>query len=343
VILLALFYFGNGKFEIHDEQENDIGDTDVKLRVHYCGVCGTDYHIAAGDLDKRIGTFPRVIGHEASGEIVSVGRNVHKWKPGDRVVVRPLKSCGVCEECKSGNENVCRNVKYLGIESEGAFQKYWVVNENIVHKCPETVDYKTAALVEPLAVCAHAIRRSQIKEGQTAVVIGGGPIGIMTALILKTRNIRVLISELDAGRINNCRNVGLDAVNPLETDLAEKVNELTDNQGASVVFEASGSQSGLNTAPELLRPNGRIVTIATYSREMNLDIRKLHYKQIELVTTRAYQKEDYEYVLSIMEQKTLPADRLITKIISLNELKDFLKESIHGNSEIKVLVDCYEG
>jgi 2-desacetyl-2-hydroxyethyl bacteriochlorophyllide A dehydrogenase len=337
---VALYYFGDGRFESGDEKEAELGADDVRIKVHYCGICGTDYHIAGGDLDARIAEFPRVIGHEAAGEIVETGSNVSDWKLGDRVVVRPLEVCGTCEECKSGNENVCRSVKYLGIEAEGAFQKNWVVDKSILHRCPDNVDYKEAALVEPLAVCAHAIKRSGIKPGETAVVIGGGPIGIMTALLLKETTVNVLVSEIDSGRRDNCRALGIDSVNPLEDDLTQRINELTDNRGVTVVFEASGSQAGLDTAPGLIEPNGRLVTIATYSRKMELDIRQLHYRQIKLVTTRAYQKDDFEYVLSLMEQEKLPADKLITKVVSLGNLKEFLEKSVSGNTNIKVLVDC---
>jgi 2-desacetyl-2-hydroxyethyl bacteriochlorophyllide A dehydrogenase len=335
---LALYYFGDGRFESGDEKETKPGADDVRIKVHYCGICGTDYHIAKGDLDGRIAEFPRVIGHEAAGEIVETGENVSDWKIGDRVVVRPLAVCGACEECKSGNENVCKSVKYLGIEAEGAFQRFWTVDKSILHRCPDNVDFKEAALVEPLAVCAHAIKRSDIKTGDTAVVIGGGPIGIMTALLLKEKAVNVLVSEIDSGRRDNCKSLGIDAVNPLETNLLEKVNKLTGGCGVAVVFEASGSQAGLDTAPGLIKPNGRLVTIATYSRKMELDIRQLHYRQIKLVTTRAYQKDDFEYVLSLMEQKKLPAEKLITKVISLDELKEFLGKSVNGN--IKVMVDC---
>lgn len=338
--MLALLYFGNGKFELSDEPDSELSADDVRIKVHYCGICGTDYHIANGDLDARIADFPRVIGHEASGEIVETGEAVTEWNVGDRVVVRPLNVCGVCEACQSGNENICRQVKYLGIEGEGAFQKFWVVDKSILHRCPDNVDYREAALVEPLAVCAHAVKRSEILPGQTAVVIGGGPIGSMTALLLKLRDVNVVVSEIDSGRRDNCTKLGLHTVNPATADLVETVNKLTGGRGAAVVFEASGSQAGLDIAPELLRPNGRLVTIATYAKKMELDIRKLHYRQIQLVTTRAYQKDDYEYVLSLMEQKKLPAQQLITKIIPLGELKDFLKANINGNSQIKVLVDC---
>jgi 2-desacetyl-2-hydroxyethyl bacteriochlorophyllide A dehydrogenase len=337
---MALYYLGNGKFENGEEKESVLNKHQVRVKVFYSGICGTDYHIAKGELDGRIADFPRIIGHEASGEITETGEDVKGWKAGDRVVVRPLQVCQSCEECRTGDENVCTDVKYLGIESDGSFQKNWVVNESILHKIPEELDNRSAALAEPLAVCCHAVKRAGITEKQKAVIIGGGPIGIMTALVLKSKNNDVMVSEIDSKRIENCRRLGIEIVNPTEEDLSEKINDWTNGRGADVVFEASGSQAGLDSANELLHPNGKIVTIATYGKVMNLDVRKLHYKQISLVTTRAYQKDDFEYALTLMKQRKIPTDALITKVISLTELKDYLAAAQRGTSEIKVLVDC---
>jgi 2-desacetyl-2-hydroxyethyl bacteriochlorophyllide A dehydrogenase len=338
---MALYYLGNGKFELGNEKETSPGRHQIKVKVFYSGICGTDYHIAKGELDGRIAEFPRIIGHEASGEIIEVGEDVKRWEVGDRVVIRPLQSCHSCEECKAGNENICTKVRYLGIESDGSFQKNWIVDENVVHRIPEEIGYPAAALAEPLAVCCHAVKRSEIASGQKAVVIGGGPIGIMTALVLKSKGSDVIVSEMDSRRLEHCKEFGIEMVNPTEEDLLSRINDWTGGRGVSVVFEASGSQSGLGSAHELLHANGKIVTIATYGKVMNLDIRKLHLKQLTLVTTRAYQKDDFESALTLLQQN-LPASGLITKIVPLTELKEYLENTAKGTSEIKVLVDCQQ-
>jgi 2-desacetyl-2-hydroxyethyl bacteriochlorophyllide A dehydrogenase len=228
----------------------------------------------------------------------------------------------------------------LGIESEGSFQKNWVVDAGILHKIPDELSYRLAALAEPLAVCCHAVKRARISSGEKAVVIGGGPIGIMTALVLKSKNNDVVISEVDEKRMKNCEELGLKTVNPAKEDLPGKIREWTQGRGVTAVFEASGSQAGLDVAHELLHPNGRLVTVATYGKPMSLDIRELHFKQITLVTTRAYQRDDFEEALSLLKRKQLPAEQLITKIVPLSGLKDYLATAVKGISGIKVLVDC---
>lgn len=339
---MASFYNGNGEFIDVNPKSYPPKPNEVRIKVHYCGICGTDYHIAKGQLDGRIGAFPQAIGHEASGIIDECGENVKGYKKGDRVIVRPLSFCGKCPECKSGNENICRNVKYLGIEKDGAFQPFWNVEEGILHKVPDTLSLEHAALVEPLAVCCHAVSRSQINKGQTAVVIGGGPIGFMTALVLKSKGVEVVVSEINEKRSQNCINAGITTINPVNEDIEKYVNNKTGGHGANVVFEASGSQGALDTAPLLICPNGKLVTIATYSKPMAVDIRSFHYKQISIVTTRAYQKADFEEAISLLENKTIDAGLLISKIMPLADLTKALEIGAAQTDLVKILIDCRE-
>lgn len=336
----AYFYDGEGRFALRDTEPANLRNNEVRIKVIYCGICGSDVHIAKGGWDTRIATFPRVIGHEASGEIVAVGSGVKDWKPGDLVVVRPLYTCGVCPECKSGNGNVCKQVKYLGIEVDGAFQNYWTVDAGIVHRCPEGLSLLHASLVEPLAVCCHAVARSEIKEGGYAVVIGGGPIGLMTAVVLKSKGIHVVVSELSPARLENCRKMGISCINPQEEDLVGLINEKTHGYGVDVVFEASGSQAGLSIAPDLCHPNGKIVTVATYAVPMQVTIRAMHFKQLTMVTTRAYQRADFDEALDLMKKKLFDCDLLISKVLPLEQLEEALEICRTASDVVKVIIDC---
>ena len=336
----AYFYEGDKKFRLGDTEIKAPGPNQVVLKIAYCGVCGSDVHMANGEWEHRVAPLPRIIGHEASGEIVQVGEAVTGWKVGDRAVVRPLESCGVCPACKSGNDNICKDVKYLGIEVDGAFQNYWTVNADILHRCPDGLSLLHAALVEPLAVCCHAVQRSGVESGGTAVVIGGGPIGLMTALILKGRGVNVTVSELSAIRLENCRKMGVPCLNPSEENLEEYVAKMTGGYGVDVVFEASGSQPGLATAPTLCHPGGCFVTVATYAKPMQVEFQPIHFRELKVITTRAYQARDFEEALELMNKKLFDCDALISKIFPLERLEEAIAASTAGADVVKVMVDC---
>ncbi len=336
----AILYGGNGNFSLGEVPVREPGAGEVTVKIAFCGICGSDVHMANGEWDERIATFPRIIGHEASGEIVRVGEGVKDWKSGDRVVIRPLKTCGVCPECLAGDSNVCRKVKYLGIEEDGAFQNDWTVSAQILHRCPDNVSDEHGALAEPLAVCCHAVSRSGLKAGDKAVVIGGGPIGLMTAAVLQGKGVQVLVSELTEARLDNCRKMGIPCLNPGEEDLNGAVDKMTGGYGVDAVFEASGSQAGLAVAPDLCHPNGRIITVATYSRPMEVHIRNMHYKQVVLITSRAYRKEDFDEALDMIAKKQLDCDKLISRVMPLQELEEGLKLCRAGADAVKVLIDC---
>ena len=171
----AVFYEGLGRFALGDSEPRSPADGEVRLEVAYCGICGTDLHIAHGAMDHRVST-PQVIGHEMSGTVAELGAGVDGFEIGDPVVVRPLDAQGETPADK-GFSHISRNLKFLGIDTPGAFQGSWTVPAFTLHRLPSGVDLKIAALTEPLAVACHDVRRAELRPDETAVVIGGGPIG----------------------------------------------------------------------------------------------------------------------------------------------------------------------
>ncbi len=338
----AVYYEGNGKVSIKDVEKREPSSSQVRVKIKYVGICGSDVHIKQGHMDARIAQtgFPRIFGHEASGVVDEVGSNVKNYKVGDRVVVYAMRGCGHCELCENDHENICLDVKSIGIDCDGAYREYWNVDEDLLFKIPDSLSDKHAALVEPLAVACHAASRSKAAAGQSAIVIGGGPIGLMVALVLKKKGIDVTVSELTEARLNNCKKLNIPVINPKDEDIVEYAMKVSNKKGVDMVFEASGSQNGLDNAAKLLKPNGQLITVATFSRPMQMTISALHFKQICLVTTRAYQRKDYKQALELLTSKEIDGDTLISETISLTELPETLDRLSKDVDAVKVMVDC---
>ncbi|MFN7921391.1 MAG: alcohol dehydrogenase catalytic domain-containing protein [Bryobacteraceae bacterium] len=248
----AAFYMGHKSIRVSNCASVAPGPGQVQLRVSHCGICGTDLHLFHGHMDHRV-HIPQVIGHESSGVIESVGEGVQGYERGDRVTVMPLDPCGKCPTCKAGHSHICQNLKFIGIDSPGAMQALWTVPAHTLHKIPADLTLEHAALIEPIAVACHDVRLGEVKPGEYVVVLGGGPIGTLVALVAKQGGAHVVVSEINPFRIKLARNLGLEVVDPRETDLAKKVDSETGTAGADAVFEVSGSATGAEIMPMLLR------------------------------------------------------------------------------------------
>ncbi|MDE0345847.1 MAG: alcohol dehydrogenase catalytic domain-containing protein, partial [Boseongicola sp.] len=222
----AAFYRGNRSFAVETRRASDPGPGEVAVRIAYCGICGTDMHVFHGNMDPRVG-LNRVIGHEMSGTVAAVGEGVSDFSVGQKVVVRPLVHCDECPACEAGHRHVCHDLKFLGLDTDGAMQEIWKVPARTLHALPDDLRMDHAALVEPVAVACHDVRRSALRPGEDALVIGGGPIGILCATVARERGGRVVLSEVNPNRIEVARKLGFDAVSPEEEDLSAMVNERT--------------------------------------------------------------------------------------------------------------------
>src|SRR5579872_942624 len=236
----AAYYEGNETIRMGDCVPVSPADSQVQIRVAYCGICGTDLHVFHGKMDRRV-HFPQVLGHEMSGTIEAVGSAIAGFAPGDRVTVRPLDPCGACPACRAGHSHICQNLKFIGIDAPGALQGLWTVPAHTLHRLPESLTLQQGALVEPIAVACHDVRMGGVAAGEYVVVLGGGPIGLLVSMVAKSKGARVVVSEVNQFRLNLAREFGLEAVNPQETDLVAKVTDETATAGADVVFEVSGS------------------------------------------------------------------------------------------------------
>ena len=338
----AAVYRGDGRFEIVDEPVMAPGPGEVRLEIAFCGICGTDLHAYLGHMDARIGD-QRVLGHEMAGTVVEVGEGVADHHCGDRVVVRPLDNCGDCPACNNDLSHICHNLKFMGIDTDGAFKRFWTVPAKLLHALPDKLSLAAAALVEPTAVAVHDVRRARLKAGECALVIGGGPIGTLIALTAKAEGADVILSEINPTRIRMANAMGLDAVNPLETDVVALINKRTGNKGADVVFEVSGSQPGVDLMTEVAATRGRIVMVAIHASRPLVDLFRFFWRELELIGARVYEPGDFDRALELLGSGAIDVDAIITDQQPLERIGDAFA-SLTGNAEaLKTLITITPG
>ena len=337
----AAFYEGNKSFRVGPCAPSDPGPAEVQIRVSFCGICGTDLHIFHGAMDHRV-RIPQVLGHEMSGTIAAVGAKVEGFKPGDRVTVRPLDPCGACPACRAGHSHICQSLKFIGIDAPGALQGLWTVPAHTLHRLPDSLTLQQGALVEPIAVACHDVRLGNVAAGEYVVVLGGGPIGLLVALVARSRGARVVVSEINPFRLAMAREFGLDAVNPTETDLVKKVTDETGTAGADVVFEVSGSAAGAEMMTKLPRTRGRIVIVAIFAQQPKVDLFRFFWREIQLCGARVYEPQDFEAAIALAASGSIPLDRIISSVQPLEGLTDAMHQLEGGGPVMKILVQCSE-
>ena len=334
----ATVYNGNQSFTVIEKEIDAPKSGEVRIKVAYSGVCGTDVHIYHGMMDKRV-SIPQTIGHEMSGVIDEVGPDVEGFTEGEKVVVRPLDD-RLVKPSDKGFNHICENLKFIGIDSPGSMQQYWNVPAFVLHKLKPETDLKLAALIEPLSVAVHDVRMSGLVAGETAVVLGGGPIGLLVALVAKEAGANVIISEVNETRIQMAGEFGLKAVNPTKIDLVQYVREQTEGRLADVVFEVAGVQPALDVMTELAGIRGRIVMVAIHGQKKPVDLFKFFWKELKLIGARVYEKEDYEKAITLITANELPFEKMITDVQPLSNIQQVF-ENIDKNPEgLKVLMDC---
>jgi 2-desacetyl-2-hydroxyethyl bacteriochlorophyllide A dehydrogenase len=335
----AAYYTGNKTFAIESVQPVAPGEGEVQVSVAYCGICGTDLHVFHGAMDARVGSH-RVIGHEMSGKIAAIGEKVQDLKIGDPVVIRPLAACGSCPACQRGHAHICQNLKFLGLDTDGAFQQAWTVPAHTIHKIPADLSIEHAALIEPVAVACHDVRRARLIAGEDALVIGGGPIGMLIAMVAGHVGAKVTISEVNAHRLKLAQSLGFATLNPQEVNVAEKIYAQTANKGADVIFEVSGTQAGIDTMTEAAATRCRIVMVAIHSTKPTVDLFKFFWREIELFGARVYEAEDYEQAIKLVASGAIDCNSIITDVRPLEKITDAF-QALSGNAQaMKSLIKC---
>ncbi|MFE9452417.1 zinc-binding dehydrogenase [Streptomyces sp. NPDC006739] len=315
------------------------GPGEVELAPAYVGICGTDLHIFHGDMDARV-TTPAVLGHEMAGRVVRCGPDVTDWRPGDAVTVMPLRWDGTCPACRAGHQHICQHLDFIGIDSPGAMQQRWTVPASALIRLPDSLPLDRAALVEPTAVAVHDVGRAQVRDGERVVVVGGGPVGVLIALVARAAGADVRVVELSAHRRLLAEELGLAVWDPATEDLAEPVRQWAGDAGADVAFEVSGAAGGVDTAVEVLGVRGRLCLVAIHSRPREVNLHRFFWRELTLVGARLYDRSDFEKAVALVADGTVPADRLISEVVPLAQAPAAFEALEGGGGVMKILVDC---
>ena len=211
-----------------------------------------------------------------------------------------------------------------------------------LHRLPDSLSLAHGALIEPIAVACHDVRLGGVTHGEYVVVLGGGPIGLLVGLVAQSRGARVVVSEVNPFRVQFAREFGLDAINPLELDLGQKVMDETGTAGADLVFEVTGSLAGAEMVTKLPRTRGRIVVVAIFSQPAKLDLFRFFWRELQLRGARVYEPEDVETAIALAVSGTLPLDRIVTTVEPLEALSDAMRQLEQGGPVMKILVRCSE-
>ena len=336
----AAYYAKKQSIELADLDLPKIKKGEALIKVRYAGICGSDLHVYHGAHPTA--KFPVIPGHEFVGELVELGEDAcSDIKPGEIVVAQPFASCGVCEACITGNDNVCKELKLLGAHADGCFAEYVTVQAKKMYRIPKGVDLKLAALTEPLAVAVHDIRRSGLKVGQTALIIGGGPIGIFIAMVAQLAGAQVYISEVNEFRLDFAKKMGYGTLNPMDQGFHQNVAEITKGKGFDVVYEVSGSKAGMASTTELVKVSGTILVVGMATDKYPVDTMAVFMKQLNLQGVRIHSQEAFAAAVDILASGKLNSQltQLISKTYQLDDVKSAYDYVLANTDYFKILLE----
>ena len=318
----------------------EVGDDEVLIKIKKIGICGSDIHVYHGT--HPFTSYPVTQGHEVSGEVVEVGKNVSKVKAGDRVTIEPQVRCGKCYPCRHGKYNLCEELKVMGFQTTGTASEYFNAPELNVTKLPDDMDYSKGAMIEPLAVAVHAISRAGDIRGKRVSVIGAGPIGNLVAQSAKAMGAeRVMLSDVSDYRLSLGKKVGIDAVyNTRESDYNADLNDCFGPDKADIIYDCAGNDITMNSAIRSARKGSTIILVAVYAGMANVDLAVLNDHELDLNTTMMYRHEDYEKAIELVNEKKIDLESLMSNTFPFNEYQKAY-EYIDQNREkaMKVLID----
>ncbi|HJU12585.1 MAG TPA: zinc-binding dehydrogenase [Candidatus Binataceae bacterium] len=309
----------------------------VVLKVHNCGICGSDLHAC----QYGIGMPPdSIMGHEFCGEICKLGTGVAGFKVGERVAALPFVFCGQCERCRSGMEIHCHNLKGLGLgQLPGAYAEFVACSAASLFKLPDNISSRDGALVKPISVGLHAVKRSRLKAGMTVLVMGAGPIGLATLTWAKAKGATVVVSELAEGRGELARKLGADTmVNPRAQNPADKVREMT-GQSPDLIFECIGVKGTLGQAINMVAPRGQIMVVGVCMEPDEIQPVQCILREVDLSFALGYDPSDFDETIDALATGKIKPQPMVTDIIDVDQVPGMFQTLRQPGNHAKVLVE----
>lgn len=345
----AAVWYGRKDVRVVDVPEPPTpGEGWVKVKVKWCGICGSDLHeylagpifIPVSEPDALTGSkAPIILGHEFSGEVVEIGPGVKNVQVGDRVAPDACQVCWECYHCKRMNYNMCEKLAFTGLMTDGAFAEYVNVPAYTIYKIPDDMSYEVAAVIEPIAVGIHAVRMAPVIEGDIVVVLGGGTIGLATLQAAKAAGAsKVYVIEMAKARKEYALNMGATAVfDPREVDVVAKIKELTDGLGADITFECIGNEKTAPLAIQLARKSGKVVMVGIFERESTFNFFEVTANEKHIIGSLAYNGE-FSTAIALMNDGRIQGEPMITGKIKLDDIIEKGFEELVNRKEVNIKI-----
>jgi len=326
-----------GKIEFRELPVHDPAPGEVMIQVQSAAICGSDLHLFKGKHPSV--QLPSAVGHELSGVVIEKGVEVTRFKEGDRVTVEPVIACGHCEYCLRGQYHLCSNISFQYRKGQGAFAKYFYAPENRTYKLPDSLSFEEGALIEPLSVAVHAVKKSGIRIGDSAAVFGAGAIGLLVcALVKHAGGSSVFSVDVSDFRLQKAAEMGASqTINNLADDALAVIREGTRGLGVNLAFEAVGREQTLSQALESVRKGGSVTLLGIFEEsETRLPVHLFIQREISLAGSQGY-AWDFEDAIQLAENGLVPLKNMVTHRFPLEDLqKGFDLLLTPGNQAIKV-------
>lgn len=319
----AIVQTGPESIDVQSRERPSPNDDEVLVRVHTAGLCGSDAHAYKLVDGYEWIPIPRIMGHEYAGEVVEVGPNVDAFEPGQKVVEEPIHDCGNCFQCRNGQSNVCQNFEITGMHDDGAYAEYTTVSPDHLHRLPDSIDLKQAAITEPTSIATRAVfTQSNTQPGDTVLVEGPGPIGVLVASIADAMGARVVVSGVGKDteyRLPLVEELGIQSVDVSDSGLESAIERETDGRGFDVVFDTTGHESGVEMAVDAVRKGGQIVVVGLPGAPSELFMTPVVRGEIDLNTSYGSTWRNFEQAIRLLDDGNVDVETIVDTGYSIDD------------------------